>query len=101
MMEGEGKEVGWKEGKGTCKKKKKREESKDQSLVWDYLCPDNILYHNHPHEDLLSFMVDVSLLYWIISYHINLQTLTHVNTIPHSLIPCIPHPNNAAGQIYT
>lgn len=34
--------------------------SKDQSLVWDYLCFDNILRSTHCLEDMLSFKVNNS-----------------------------------------
>ncbi|CAB1443500.1 unnamed protein product [Pleuronectes platessa] len=42
-------------GRGVRKKEARREESGDQSRVWDYVCSDNILHRAHPHGDVLPF----------------------------------------------
>lgn len=59
-----------------------RKKSKDQSLVWDYLFPDNILHPTHCHEDMLSFRVNNSFT--------STCTLTHIyakSTFTHTASP--------------
>lgn len=69
------------EGRGERKKGVREEESRDQSIVWDYVCSDNIL---HPTHCSLSgcFTAAVS--------DSQTQLHTHTHTKAPSLIPCTP-----------
>lgn len=69
------------EGRGERKKGVREEESRDQSIVWDYVCSDNIL---HPTHCSLSGCFTAAVSDSLTQLH------THTHTKAPSLIPCTP-----------